>query len=95
MNEKDEMNVIIIDEADRGTIGVAKNYYSAVQWLINACWITGDIDFWDETTSQWRTLRNVLGKDWERIITESWDIAQFNSFFDQYFRLNEDEVIWY
>lgn len=93
MIEDDVMIVIVINEDSHGMIGVAKNYYSAVKWLITNQWISNFTDCWDNSIHNWRPIEEILGKDWQEIIVDSWDIEKFNDFFEDSFYLEPLEVI--
>lgn len=87
------MTVIIINEDLHGTLGVAKDYPSAVKWLIKQYWIDDYIDCWDNSAFKYRPIEEMLGKDWREIIVNSWDIKKFNDFFYGSFYLKIVEVI--
>lgn len=93
MIEDDAMIVIVINEDSHGMIGIAKNYYNAARWLIKQHWIDNLTDCWDDSTNKWRPIEEILGKDWQEIITDYWNIEKFNNFFENSFYLEPLEVI--
>ena len=56
------MKVITINEESHGYIGIAKDYYSAVSFLINNSWLTECVDVWDEHKENWIPLCEILGE---------------------------------
>lgn len=89
------MKVITINEESHGYIGLAKDYYSAVSFLINEYWLTADDEIWDEDKKTCRQVKDVLGEEWiDKIL--SWDIENFNEFFGiGSIYLAEEEVVEY
>jgi hypothetical protein len=85
------MTVIIINEDNHGMIGVAKNYESAVKFLINGYWIEDNSEICDGEDS-WIKLIDYFGEDWIDKMVLDWDINHFNNFWDGSFYLNEIEV---
>jgi hypothetical protein len=85
------MTVILVNEDNHGLLTVAKDYESAVKFLISNRWIEESMEVWhqDDTYSR---LDELLGEDAFDIITEKWDIDSFNTFWDGSFFLNEVEV---
>ena len=90
------MTVILIEEDNHGQIGVANNYYNAVKWLIGEHWLDDTTEVWvdcDEDDCHWRTLSEQFGEGWADMMTDQWDINDFNSYFDGSFYLTPVEVI--
>ena len=83
------MNIIIIREDNHGVIGVAKDYDSAINFLVQNQWLTTDIEVLN-SIEEWTSLKE-LGLDIETI--RSWDIEAFNDFFDGTFYLYVD-ILW-
>ena len=82
------MNVIIINEENHGCIGVAYDYESAVGYLFNHGWLPTDI--YDDH-EEWRPIDELFGDDWlDKIL--SWDVDNFNDFFDGSFYLQIEAV---
>ena len=87
------MKVILISEDNHGQIGVALNYYNAVEWLIDNNWITYCTEVFDEIEGKWIPLIDRLGDNWASEMLYEWDIDKFNTFWNCYFRLTLVEVI--
>ena len=85
------MTVILVNEDNHGLLTVAKDYKSAVKFLIDNRWIEESMEVWNEDGT-YRRLDEFFGEDVLDIITEKWDIDSFNTFWDGSFFLNEVEV---
>lgn len=72
------MKIYIVHGDIQGTIGVADSYESAVQFLIEAEWITEKHKIWDYDEEKENSLHD-LGVNLEEIKT--WGIDKFNDFF--------------
>lgn len=83
------MNVIIIHEDNHGVIGVAKDYESAINFLLQEHWLTVNIEVLN-SIEEWTTLKE-LGLDIGTI--KKWDIEAFNDFFEGIFYLDVD-ILW-
>lgn len=86
------MEVITIYSDDHGLIGIAKDYNSAIQFLIEKHWIEDDTELWlngecmtvtDRLTSLWRNLLPKLS------------INEFNEIFNSTIILHERMVLEY
>jgi hypothetical protein len=86
------MTVILVNEDNHGLLTVAKDYKSAVKFLIDNGWIKESMEIWDENGISHNRLDELLGEDVLDIITEKWDIDSFNTFWDGSFLLNEVEI---
>ena len=86
------MTVILVNEDNHGLLTVAKDYKSAVKFLINNRWIKESMEIWDENGISHSRLDELFGENVLDIITEKWDIDFFNTFWDGSFFLNEVEV---
>ena len=86
------MTVILVNEDNHGLLTVAKDYKSAVKFLISNRWIKESMEIWDENGISHSRLDELLGEDVLDIMTEKWDIDSFNTFWDGSFFLNEVEV---
>ena len=78
------MNIIIIHEDNHGILGVAKDYDSAINFLLQNQWLTADTEVLN-SIGEWISLKE-LGFDIETI--RSWDIEAFNDFFEGIFYLS-------
>jgi len=85
------MTVILVNEDSHGLLTVAKDYKSAIKFLIDNGWIKESMEVWNEDGTYSR-LDELLGEDAFDIITEKWDIGSFNTFWDGSFFLNEVNV---
>lgn len=81
------MQVVTIKEESHGFIAIACDYKSAVRYLIDHNCLPCDV-YKDE---KWVGISETLGDNWADKLL-SWDIDDFNSYFDGCFYLNEDEV---
>ena len=82
------MNVIIINEETRGFIGVAHDYESAVSYLFNHGWLPTVVC---DNHEEWRPIDELLGDEWlDKIL--SWNVDNFNDFFDGCFYLQIEAV---
>jgi hypothetical protein len=70
---------------------VAKDYKSAVKFLIDNRWIEESMAVWNEDDTYSR-LDELLGEDAFDIIIEKWDIDDFNDFWTGNFILEEVKV---
>ena len=84
--------VIVIEEDGHGIIGVAKDYKSAVHFLINNEWLSNHTDMYDNETKEYIEVESLLGEDWKDIILNEWDIDTFCKKFDSVFFLTEENV---
>ncbi len=87
------MTVISVYEDSHGFLCVAKDYQSAVKWLIGSNWLDDTVDVCDNDTDEWHSVKEMLGEDWADTIVEKWDVRNFNDFFDGCFRLEEIDVV--
>lgn len=70
-------------EDNHGMIGVAKDYSSAIDGLIEEDWLDGNTELVDED-GNFFTVEGKIGKEWLDKI-KKWDITTFNIFFEGYF----------
>lgn len=85
--------VVLIEEENHGMIGVAKDYPSAIDLLVNQDWLDGKFEVWvDNEISLTQTLEDHLGELWYVAIRDEWDTEQFNNFFEGNFYLTIEEV---
>ena len=84
------MTVIEIHEDNHGLIGIAKDYKSVLNSLLNNHWIEDSTEIW-AGDSYYQRLDEKLGEDWFDKMC-SWDIENFNDFWDGSFMLTETEV---
>lgn len=98
------MTVIIIDEENHGTIGVAENMKAALQYLINTNWLTFGYEFWDGKKECWTTIGKIFddigwNKTNESLLewalnhdpdSESWYVWEGSFYFDKRTVYEED-----
>lgn len=85
--------VVLIEEENHGMIGVAKDYPSAIDFLVNQDWLDGKFEVWvDNEISLTQTLEDHLEELWYVAIRDEWDTEQFNNFFEGSFYLTIEEV---
>ena len=88
------MSVILIKSLGNDTpIQIAKDYKSAVDYLLNNNWISdatevavtthnGDFLYWGE-------LKDVFGEGWFDMMRDNWDIDNFNDYWAGHVTLKE------
>ena len=84
------MKVIIMNEDNHGFIGLAKDYPSAVKFLIDNGWLDDYTEVWVRE-NEWARLSEVLGEDWADKM-ENWGVENFNDYWDGSFYFEEREV---
>lgn len=68
---------------DGDFIGVAKDYYSAITFLINRGFIAGSDEVLSEIDRKtYVRIDEYLGEDWVDIMSNQWDLFEFNIFYD-------------
>lgn len=72
--------ICCVYEDNHGMIGVAKDYSSAIDGLIEEDWLDGNTELVDED-GNFFTVEGKIGKEWLDKI-KKWDIATFNIFFE-------------
>ena len=84
--------VYLIEEENHGMIGVAKNYSSAIDFLVDSDWLDEKFEVWvDNEDYLTQTIKEKLGENWSEVIL-AWDTEQFGNFFDGSFYLTIEEV---
>ena len=85
--------VITIQENNHGLIGIAKDYPSAIDFLVNEDWLDGNFEVWvDNKINLIQTLEDHLGELWYVAIRDEWNTEQFNIFFEGSFCLTIEKV---
>lgn len=82
--------VYLIEEDNHGNIGIAKDYSSAIDFLIDSDWLDGKCELY-EGDGIYKTIEEKLGENWKEEIL-SWDTEQFGEFFDGSFYLTIEGV---
>lgn len=83
------MKVIVIYEDNHGMIGIAKDYESAINFLLQDHWLDSEFEIMDKNYN-WVALKD-LGMSIGDI--RQMDIDKFNDFFDGCFYLDID-IVW-
>ena len=85
--------VVLIEEDNHGQIGVAKDYPSAIDFLVNQNWLDDNYEVWvDNEISLTFTIAEHLGEDWQILIRDEWNTEEFNNFFEGSFYLTIEDV---
>ena len=82
--------VVLIQEENHGLISVAKDYPSAIDFLVNENWLDESFELY-EGNGIYKTVKEKLGEEWKEIIL-SWDTEQFSDFFEGSFYLTIEDV---
>lgn len=82
--------VVLIQEENHGMISVAKDYPSAIDFLVNENWLDESFELY-EGNGIYKTVKEKLGEEWKEIIL-SWDTEQFSDFFEGSFYLTIEDV---
>lgn len=61
------MKVIRINEESHGFIGVAKDYETAQNYVIDS-WLDGNVDIYTDDKDQ--TIEEAFGENWEEVLKE-------------------------
>lgn len=90
------MKVILVNEDNHGLLCVAKDYYSAFNFLFNGYWIEDYTEIYDGEDEEgygiYVRVKEKLGENWVDDMA-TWDIKKFNDFWDGSFYLDEVEVV--
>lgn len=90
------MKVILVSEDNHGLICVAKDYYSAFNFLVNERWIEDNTEIYNGGDEEWRDIyvrvKEKLGENWVDDMA-TWGIERFNDFWDGSFYLDEVEIV--
>lgn len=82
--------VYCVYEDNHGMIGVAKDYSSAIDGLIEENWLDSNTELVDED-GNFFTVEGKIGKEWLDKI-KKWDIDTFNIFFEGCFWISIMEI---
>ena len=84
--------VVLIEEDNHGQIGVAKDYPSAIDFLVNQGWLDESFEVWvDNEDYLTQTIKEDLGEEWKEVVL-SWDIETFSNYFEGCLYLTIEEV---
>lgn len=84
------MNVIIINEDNHGTIGIAKNMERAVQFLLDTDWLDEKFVI-IENDGKELYIKEHLGEDWCELV-RNMSVEEFNKYFEGSFCLYVEQV---
>ena len=87
------MKVIAVYDSDGCLLYVAKNYKTAVGILFNNYYISETDELMID--GEWTTLKDYFGGDIFDIMTNTWDIDDFNEFWNGDFKMEEYKVLGY
>lgn len=87
------MTVIKVFEDNHGLICLAKDYKSALDFLVNNNWIEDSSEVWNGpyASPEWCRLDEAMGEDWFDKMA-NWGIENFNEYWDGSFCLEETEI---
>jgi hypothetical protein len=85
------MTVVFIEEENHGFIGMAKDFHSAIDFLINRNWLSDSTECWWGEGNNYASIKEILGEDWVDEMHE-WGIENFNEFWLGSFWLHEEPV---
>lgn len=87
------MTVIKVFEDCHGLICLAKDYESALEFLVNNNWIEDSIEVFvgenEEGMGEYQRVIEVFGEDWVDMMRDHWNINDFNEYWDGSFYLEE------
>lgn len=83
--------VICIQEDNHGLVGVAKDYKSAIDFLMREEWLDGNIELIDENDND-TTIKERFGLQWDKVIRKWDNIDKFNNEFEGIFYLEVMKV---
>lgn len=83
--------VIVVSEDNHGLIRIAKDYPSAIDYLIEDCWLDEATEVYDDAKSEWVRLDELYGKNWEEEIRHL-SRESFEELFDGSFYLEDEKV---
>ena len=85
-------SIIAVFDADNDDfICIAKDYYSAVSYLLEHNYLNDNLQFFDWDTGNSIPLKSFF-PNYKEIILNEWDINKFNTFFCDDFRLEKVEI---
>ena len=89
------MKVILVNEDNHGQIAVAKDYESAINFLLREGWLDDGIYLTNLEGNNWcdYPIIEVLGDEWKFRVQTEFDMNKFNSVFDGIFYLDEVEIV--
>lgn len=85
--------VICVEEDNHGLVGIATDYQSAIDGLVQIDWLNDQTEIYTEIKGidRYFTLKEILGNNWLNEI-KLWNEDKFNEFFEGMFYLDKMEV---
>lgn len=83
--------VIVVNEENHGFLCVAKDFQSAVDYLIKNYWIDEGTEVYNDANQKWVRLNEFLGKNWEKEV-RNLSRESFEELFEEDFYLKDEEV---
>ena len=87
------MSVILIYDEDVTLLGVAKNYKTAIDFLVNKGYLSDSLQIYDKKSNHYVRIDEYYGENWLDVIRDEWDIENFNEFFGHWLLLDEWDII--
>lgn len=84
-------DVIIVLNDNRDFVCAARDFYSAVQFLIENDWLTDEMECFDWYTGKTAPLKNYF-VNYKDIIPNEWDMEMFNTFFCEHFTMRRVNI---
>jgi hypothetical protein len=89
--EKKMQETIVVSEENHGLLCIAKDFQSAVDFLIKEYWIDEATEVYVDARSEWVRLDELFGEDWEKEI-RNLSRKSFEELFDESIYLEDAEV---
>ena len=86
------MTVILIEEANHGTLGIAKDIPSAIDFLVETDWLHWyDAFLVDDGHGDyvWKDLNSIFGADWKNELKACNSVEELNTI------LGEGDAYWF
>jgi hypothetical protein len=83
--------VIVVSEDNHDFLCVAKDYQSAVDFLIKEYWLDEATEVYNEAKSEWVRLDKLYGENWEEEVRHL-PRKSFEELFNETFYLEDEEI---
>lgn len=87
------MSVILIYDEDVTLLGVAKNYKTAIDFLVNKGFLSDSMQIYDQESNHYVRIDEYYGENWLDVIRDEWDVENFNEFWQSWLFLDEWDII--
>ena len=87
------MSVVLIYDEDVTLLGVAKNYKTAIDFLVNKGYLSDSLQIYDKKSNHYVRIDEYYGEDWLDVIRDEWDVENFNQFWGHWLLLDEWDII--